>query len=132
MNVESVFVLLAIGGVVSLLAALWRKRRIGGGSRRLELLDRVALTHQHSVCLLAVEGRWMAVAVTPRGVELLDSGPFASHVAAQVAGPCAAQEGELAGPLASAVFGPMLLEKAGPGRARQVDRIWSRGRGCGE
>jgi flagellar biogenesis protein FliO len=46
--------------------------------RRLELLDRVALTHQHSVHLLSVEGRWLAVAVTAKGVELLESGPLQS------------------------------------------------------
>ena len=44
----------------------------------MELLDRVALTPQHSVHLLSVEGRWLAIAVTPKGVELLESGTLVS------------------------------------------------------
>jgi flagellar biogenesis protein FliO len=46
--------------------------------RKMHLLERVSLTHQHSIHLLAVEGRWLAVAVTPKGVDLLDSGPLAA------------------------------------------------------
>lgn len=78
---QSIVLICFAGG---LLALLWKSKRGGGWlaappkRRRLELLDRVALTHQHSVHLLSVEGRWMAVAVTPKGVDLLESGPLVS------------------------------------------------------
>ena len=66
-----------------LCALLWKSKRGTAWfsppqRRRLELLDRVNLTHQHSIHLLRVEGRWMAVAVTPKGVELLESGLFST------------------------------------------------------
>lgn len=57
---------------------LWKHRgaaaSVSGRRRRLELLDRVVLTHQHSVHLVRVEARWMALGVTPKGIELLESG----------------------------------------------------------
>lgn len=76
--------------LAALCALLWKsKRGVAWFSpqprRRMELLDRVSLTHQHSVHLLRVEGRWMAVAVTPKGVELLESGSLPTEEPASVA-----------------------------------------------
>ena len=72
-----------IGGLLALFSWIsknWlgRKWFSPPRNRRMELLDRVALTHQHSVHLLSVEGRWLAIAVTPKGVELLESGALVS------------------------------------------------------
>lgn len=66
-------------GFAALLLRCWRRRSggnwlAGSRKRRMERLDRMALTHQHSVHLLSVEGKWMFLAVTPRGVDLLESG----------------------------------------------------------
>jgi flagellar biogenesis protein FliO len=71
--------LLALGGASFL---LWNLRRPGSAAnsrRRLEVLDRVVLTQQHSVHLLRVEQRWMAVGVTPKGIEMLESGEYSSE-----------------------------------------------------
>ncbi len=46
----------------------------GREKRHLELLDRLPLTHQHSLHLVALKGRWLAIAVTPQGCQLLESG----------------------------------------------------------
>jgi flagellar biogenesis protein FliO len=69
-----------LGTIASFL--LWKQRRgaTGLGSkqpRRLEQLERVILSHQHSVHLIRVEGRWLALGVTPKGIDLLESGDLA-------------------------------------------------------
>lgn len=76
---QPILSLFAVVGVLALLGMIWKRRQgkawfCAPRKRRMELLDRVALTHQHSVHLLSVEGRWMAIAVTPKGIELLESG----------------------------------------------------------
>jgi flagellar biogenesis protein FliO len=75
---------LAVASVVVYLAL--RKQKSGGGlswlpgagnrePRQIAVIDRIALTHQHSLHLVSMRGRWMAVAVTPQGCQLLESGP---------------------------------------------------------
>lgn len=70
------FLLLALVGAGAIAYRKIRKPRWlqTSADRELAVIDRVALTHQHSVHLLSVRGRWLAVAVTPSGCSVLDSG----------------------------------------------------------
>lgn len=43
-----------------------------GGERRMQSLERLALTAQHSLHLVSVEGRTILIAVSPAGCSLLD------------------------------------------------------------
>ena len=88
---------LAIAASVIVFAFLITKRRRHNSSgwwqkspwapktqaKQLQLLDRVLLTHQHSVHLLSVHGQWMAVAVGPKGCQLLATGSQADAVMAK-------------------------------------------------
>jgi flagellar biogenesis protein FliO len=71
-------IVLGLASVVVYLAL--RKRKSGLGwlqgreTRQIEVIDRIALTHQHSLHLVSLRGKWLAVAVTPQGCQLLDSG----------------------------------------------------------
>ncbi len=75
--------LLAVSAVLGLLAAallwlrragpgVWRARAANG--RRLEIVERLPLTPQHSLHLVRLCGRDMLIATTPSGCSLLDSG----------------------------------------------------------
>jgi flagellar biogenesis protein FliO len=76
--------LLAVLGVFLLLgASLWWLRHKGlaqftaGSSRagrRLELLERLALTPQHSLHLVRVDGRTILIALSPSGCGLVETG----------------------------------------------------------
>ena len=73
-QVLAVFLVLAL-----LLAALWLLRRKGIASislplarsssapRKMQVVERVALTSQHSLHLVSLEGRMIVVAVSPSG-----------------------------------------------------------------
>jgi flagellar biosynthetic protein FliO len=78
---------IAVLGVLVL--ALWwlRKRglaqiklpgRATGGGRRLELLERLPLTPQHSLHLVRCEERTLLIAVSPSGCQLLEQKPIAA------------------------------------------------------
>jgi flagellar biosynthetic protein FliO len=79
--------LLAVTVVLGLLCgALWLLKRKGWvrtnfrrparpGQPRLEVLDRLALTPQHSLHLIRMADRTLLVGLSPQGCNLLESGP---------------------------------------------------------
>lgn len=90
----AVFLVLAL-----LAAALWLLRRKGlakvnvgfprraSTTRRLEVVDRIALTAQHSLHLVRVEDRLILIGVSPSGctqIETPTSGVFAKEEKADV------------------------------------------------
>lgn len=82
--------LLAVVAVLGLLCgALWLLKRKGyvrtslrrparPGQPRLEVIDRLALTPQHSLHLVRLADRTLLVGLSPQGCNLLESGPAAS------------------------------------------------------
>ena len=79
--------LLAVMVVLGLLCgSLWLLKRKGlvrtnfrrparSGEPRLEVLDRLALTPQHSLHLIRMADRTLLVGLSPQGCSLLESGP---------------------------------------------------------
>jgi flagellar biosynthetic protein FliO len=79
--------LLAVIAVLGLLCgSLWLLKRKGwvrtglrrparSGQPRLEVLDRLALTPQHSLHLVRLADRTLLVGLSPQGCNLLESGP---------------------------------------------------------
>lgn len=79
--------LLAVIVVLGLLCgSLWFLQRKGwartsfrrparAGQPRLEVIDRLALTPQHSLHLVRVADRTLLVGLSPQGCSLLESGP---------------------------------------------------------
>ena len=79
--------LLAVTAVLGLLcASLWFLKRKGWartgfrrsarpGQPRLEVIDRLSLTPQHSVHLVRLADRTLLVGLSPQGCNLLESGP---------------------------------------------------------
>ena len=74
--------MLAVTGVLGLMAAaLWWLRRRGlaqftarrSRPRRLEVMERLPLTQQHSLHLVKLGGRAVLVATSPAGCSLLES-----------------------------------------------------------
>jgi flagellar biosynthetic protein FliO len=76
---------LAVITVLALLGGcLWLLRRKGmaaftlragsGSGRRMQLIERLALTPQHSLILVQVAGRVLLVGTSPSGCALLESG----------------------------------------------------------
>ena len=70
----------SIAAVLGLLAALlwWLRRKgfarapaLGSASRRLKRIERLALTPQHSLHLIALDGRAILLAVSPAGVAVV-------------------------------------------------------------
>jgi flagellar biogenesis protein FliO len=47
--------------------------KLGSGTRRLQSLERLPLTAQHSLHLVKVSGRELLIAVSPSGCSVLDS-----------------------------------------------------------
>ena len=86
---ESSEQLLAIFVVLGLLCgSLWLLKRKGWartsfrksprpGQPRLEVIDRLALTPQHSLHLIRMADRTLLVGLSPQGCNLLESGPSA-------------------------------------------------------
>ena len=84
---ESSGQLLAVLMVLGLLCgSLWLLKRKGfartsfrrsarPGQPRLEVLDRLALTPQHSLHLIRMADRTLLVGLSPQGCNLLESGP---------------------------------------------------------
>jgi flagellar biosynthetic protein FliO len=82
--------LLAVFVVLGLLfGSLWLLKRKGwartsfrrpssAGQPRLEVIDRLALTPQHSLHLVRVADRTLLVGLSPQGCNLLESGPAAT------------------------------------------------------
>lgn len=71
--------LLAAAGLAYLAFARQRKGGVlhwlpGRKARQIEVLDRVPLTAQHSLHLVSLRGKWLAIAVSQQGCQLLDSG----------------------------------------------------------
>ena len=85
----------AVLAVVAVLAAaLWwlrkkgRVRPRGGRGRRLETMDRLALTAHHALFLVRLDDRAILVAQSPSGLALLDtSGQQESAAALRAAAP---------------------------------------------
>src|SRR3979490_1907746 len=83
--------LLAVMLVLGLLCgSLWLLKRKGlvrtgfrrpsrPGQPRLEVIDRLTLTPQHSVHLIRVADRTLLVGLSPQGCNLLESGPSATR-----------------------------------------------------
>lgn len=79
--------LLAVTAVLGLLfVSLWVLKRKGlvrngfrrparPGQPRLEVIDRLALTPQHSLHLVRLADRTLLVGLSPQGCNLLESGP---------------------------------------------------------
>lgn len=79
--------LLAVIAVLGLLSgSLWLLKRKGWartgfrrsarpGQPRLEVIDRLALTPQHSLHLVRLADRTLLVGLSPQGCNLLESGP---------------------------------------------------------
>jgi flagellar biosynthetic protein FliO len=86
--------LLAVFVVLGLLCgSLWFLKRKGWvrtslrrparpGQPRLEVLDRLALTPQHSLHLVRLADRTLLVGLSPQGCNLLESGPAVTLPAA--------------------------------------------------
>ncbi len=47
--------------------------RVGGGTRRLQVLERVSLTPQHTLCLVRVGERLIMVTTAPGNCHVLDA-----------------------------------------------------------
>lgn len=78
--------LMASAGFIAyrkLRAGAWLKH---GTVRHIEVVDRLPLTPQHSIHLVKLKGRWLAVAVSPAGCTVLDSGMETDHARAVGAG----------------------------------------------
>lgn len=85
--------LLAVIAVLGLLCgSLWLLKRKGyvrtslrrsarPGQPRLEVIDRLALTPQHSLHLVRLADRTLLVGLSPQGCNLLESGPSLSGAA---------------------------------------------------
>ncbi|HEY2842774.1 MAG TPA: flagellar biosynthetic protein FliO [Bryobacteraceae bacterium] len=54
------------------------RRAARPGQPRLEVLDRLSLTPQHSLHLVRVADRTLLVGLSPQGCNLLESGPSAA------------------------------------------------------
>jgi flagellar biosynthetic protein FliO len=68
--VAVIFVFALLGG------ALWfvkKRPRLagGGGARRMQVVERVALTPHHSLCLVKVDGRTLMIGTAPTSCQLL-------------------------------------------------------------
>ena len=71
-----------LAGVVLVLALLgalaWLGKRRGfsrsSGPRRMEVLERLTLSPNHSLHLVAIDGRTMLVGISPSGCQLLEKG----------------------------------------------------------
>src|SRR5882757_8155930 len=89
----AVFLVLAL-----LLGALWLLRRKGlatlgsplarftgsaGGGRQMQVIERVALTAQHSLHLVSLSGRLIVIGVSPGGCSQIASLPDGSSRSAQ-------------------------------------------------
>ena len=82
--------LLAVTAVLGLLCvSLWFLKRKGwartsfrrparAGQPRLEVIDRLSLTPQHSLHLIRLADRTLLVGLSPQGCNLLESGPAAT------------------------------------------------------
>jgi flagellar biogenesis protein FliO len=76
----TVFVVLALLGVTF----YWLRARgtvmtlkgNGSGQKRMQSIERLPLTPQHSLHLVRVAGRTVLIAVSPGGCSLLDRGDF--------------------------------------------------------
>jgi len=83
--------LASVTAVLGLLAALlwWLRRKgfartvaLGSAPRRLKRIERLALTPQHSLYLVSLDGRHILLAVSPAGVTVV--GETGSRAAAGV------------------------------------------------
>lgn len=55
------------------------RRGAAGGQRRLESIDRLPLTPQHSLHLVRVEGRTVLIAVSPGGCSMVERALEGAH-----------------------------------------------------
>lgn len=73
------FVLALLGGGLYVLRAkgiarFSLKTMSGSGARRMQLVERLSLTAQHSLHLVRVRGKMLVIAVSPSGCTVLESG----------------------------------------------------------
>jgi flagellar biosynthetic protein FliO len=79
----------AVMAVLALLGGLlWAFRRRGSlarraAGRRLETVERLALTPQHSLCLVRLAGRGVLLGLSPSGCTVLESGEWSRYEPAQ-------------------------------------------------
>jgi flagellar biogenesis protein FliO len=66
--------ILLILGLASAAAWMLKRKRLSlsGPNSRLQVLERVALTPQHSLCLVRVDGRVIIAATAPNGTQILE------------------------------------------------------------
>lgn len=80
-SLQQFFAVLAV--LAALAGALWmlQRRRFARftgfrlkapAGRKLEIVERLQLTPQHSVCLIRVEGRTMLIGTAPSGCQRID------------------------------------------------------------
>ena len=87
---QALSVVLVLGGLGAVLWWLRRKgvaqfalRTPGGGKRRsIQVIERTALTPQHSLHLVRVDGRTVLIAASPGGCSILEgfTGPASERV----------------------------------------------------
>jgi flagellar biogenesis protein FliO len=67
-----VFVLALLGATLYWLRGKGVARSIGRGERRMQTIERMTLSPQHSLHLVNVSGRVLLIAVSPGGCSVLD------------------------------------------------------------
>ena len=79
-----VFVLGLLGGTLYWLrgrgVAQFNVKGVGRGARRMQTIERLALTPQHSLHLVNVSGRVLLIAVSPGGCSVLDGSGWETSV----------------------------------------------------
>lgn len=80
--IQQILIVFAVMGTLA--GTVWVLRKKGfarvqilsraGRPHRLELLERLPLTSQHSICLIRVDERIVTVALSPAGCEILPMG----------------------------------------------------------
>ena len=70
-----VFVLILLGGTLLLLrkrgAASFNLPKLGGAQRRMELIERLPLSAQHSLHLVKIDGQIVLIATAPGGCSIV-------------------------------------------------------------
>jgi flagellar biogenesis protein FliO len=85
---QILYVVLVFGLLLAVLAVMkrfsvvsWPAGRNTNSPRRMELVERINLTAQHSIHLIRIDGRLLFVGVSPSGCHLLESSTHSSKSA---------------------------------------------------
>lgn len=76
---QQIFTVLSVLGILGALLWVLRQKGLarfqfparGGSARRLEIIERLPLTPQHTVCLLRVDGTVLTVGLSPAGCQVI-------------------------------------------------------------